>query len=163
MAVLQIDELINAYINEKSARRLLPYNHTVDAFNAQIKAFCIDPAEHPIVKMVRELENERIKYFVKEYLMVRLDKILANVFLNVELMSPGEKQLYEEWLSLLAREDTLGGEVSEEPEYVGFFCTKSLGNVMIDDQVLEIFEGDFFVANIDDIAYYLKGGDVLLA
>ncbi|KAI4292235.1 hypothetical protein PAPHI01_1509 [Pancytospora philotis] len=158
----RLEELITAYVNEKSARRLLPYSRAADIFSALIKSYRANPSEPQALRTLREVEAERIKYFVKEYLLARLDKLQRNIFLDRGLMSRGEAAFYEKWLALLAREDVLTEKRSKEIEYVGFYCVNSLNNVMIDGEVIEIFEGDFFVASIDDIMEYVKRGDVVL-
>lgn len=147
----RLDDLIVAYTNEKATKRLLPYNSVVDHLSESAKAFGEDTKELLIIRELRELELERIKYFAKEYLLTRLDKLKSSIFLDKGLMSAKEAAYYEGYLSLLGKHGVLSDKESPNYEYVGFHCLKSLDYVKIDNEVSEIFEGDFFVASIDDV------------
>lgn len=156
------DRLIIAYTNEKSTARLLPYCPVADEFSDILAKTQISPTDPPVLKALREIEMERIKYFVKEYVLVRLAKLNSNVFLADNLMSGREVAYYRKYIAMLGRNDILADKESRSFEYVGFYCIRDLGSVKIDGEVVEVFEGDFFVASIDDIIEYLIQGHVIL-
>ncbi len=159
-----LENLIKAYINEKSTQKLLPYNNIIDEFNSLLKNTnneC-DRVEERIVRTVKELEAQRIKYYVKEYILHRFRKIKKNIFLSENLMSEQEIIFYRKYLQLLSEQNVLTSQFAEKIEYVGFYCTNNLKNIKIDDEIAEISEGDFLVANIEDVIEYLISGHILL-
>lgn len=157
-----LDDLIIAYTNEKSTTQLLPYNPLADDFSQMVKYQHTDPSEPQLVRTLRELEIERIKFFVKEYIIIRLQKLNNNIFWTEDVMSPREIIYYRKYLSLLDANGVLTRNESAKIEYVGFYCVKNLENVKIDNEIIEISEGDFFVANLDDVMVYLKRGHIVL-
>lgn len=160
---MALEELIVAYTNEVSTERLLPYNSIADEFNQMMRNVHIDQSATQVVRTLKELEIERIRFFVKSYVLARLQKLNSNVFLSADLMSAREAVYYRKHMSLLEKNGVLTDKKSPTPEYVGFYCVKNLESVKIDDDVVEIFEGDFFVANIDDVIEYLNKGYIVLA
>ncbi|KAI5169912.1 hypothetical protein PAEPH01_1091 [Pancytospora epiphaga] len=158
----QLDDLIVAYTNEKATRRLLPFCDVTDQLSSELKAYRENSEEPQIVRELRELEHERLKYFTREYILTRLEKLKSNIFLDKSLMGSREVRYYEKYLALLDKHGLLTDKESQDHDYVGFYCLKSLDYVKIDNEVNEIFEGDFFIANIDDIFEYVKRGYINL-
>lgn len=158
--MLPLDRLITAYTNEKSTRRLLKYDHIVEEFNRAVVDYICNPQsskDHSqVARMIQEIEIERIKYFVKEYIMCRFDKIRRNFFLDLELMSSRERAFYTQYLGVMKQKDVFTDKPSQDFEFIGFISHKALEGVKIDNEVVEIFQGDFFVANYDDVVEYLK-------
>lgn len=159
---LKLNELIRIYINEKSTKRLLPYNEIADEFSEIVKNRNENLDNLKIIRSLQELELQRLKYFVKEYILVRLEKIKSNIFLSEELMSDREKKFYKKYISLLNDQNVLTTESSIEFEYVGFYCINGLKNIKIDGEVIEVSEGDFLVANLAEIIDYVISGNVVL-
>lgn len=157
-----LEELIAAYTNERSTERLLPHSPVADEFNQIARRAGAGPGDPQIVRTLRELEIERIRFFVKSYVLARLQKLGSSIFLDTALMSAREAAYYERHRSLLGRHGVLTDRKSPSFEYVGFYCVRSLESVKIDDSVVEVLEGDFFVASIDDVVEYLKGGHIVL-
>lgn len=163
--MIPIDDLIAAYTNEKATKKLLKYEHVVDEFNKAVADACSAQSskDHSqVTQMVQEIEVGRIRYFVKEYIMCRFDKIRRNLFLDSCLMSPREKTFYARYLEIMKQNGVYTDSPSRDFEFVGFISRRNLESVRIDNEVVEIFRGDFFVANLDDVAEYLREGAISL-
>lgn len=162
----RLEDLIAAYTNEKATDILLKYNHVVDEFNVMLKYQIVDESETQLVKTLKELETERIKFFVKEYILIRLEKLNKNIYIEEHLLSSLESRYYRKHLNLLNEENIIVPEMPEynysKCEYVGFRCLKDLENVKIDGEQTKIIAGDFLVANLDDVIEYLNEGSIEL-
>ena len=120
-----LDGLIIAYTNEKSTTQLLPYNSLADDFSQMVKHTHTDPSEPQLVRTLRDQEAERIKFFVKEYIITRLQKLNSSIFWTEDVMGPREILYYRKYLSLLGKNGVLRRTKSIRIEYVGFYCVKS--------------------------------------
>lgn len=160
--MLEIEKLITAYSNEKATSILLDYNEIVDEFNIAVSACNFESNAADILSTIKEIERERIKYFVKEYILTRLDKIRKNLFADTNCMSQAERSFAQEYREMMRKAEIYTEFTSREVEVVGFIAQKNLEAVKIDNQAVEIFAGDFFVAFYDDIESYVKNGYVLL-
>lgn len=158
-------KLIQLYMNEKGTERLLKYDSLADEFNQILQN--TGPASEDTPKVVRtmqEIDQERVKYFVKEYIMCRFDKIRKNFYLDPSLMSQKEQVFYAKFLDLMRRTDLYFDTIAGDGhEFVGFIANTNLKSVRIDTEVVDILEGDFFIANYDDISEHLVNGSVSLA
>lgn len=162
-----LNDLISSYQNEKCTESLLPYNQTcVDHFlnliAEQVKL--IDLLETSVVKNIYELEVERVKYFIKEYIQTRLKKLHSNLYLDRSLLSKGELQLYKNYIEVLKERDIYVEEVPGQKgnEFVGFYCLVDINSIKIDGDVLEMFKGDFFIAPLYDVIELLKRNEIIL-
>ncbi|ELA42408.1 uncharacterized protein VICG_00507 [Vittaforma corneae ATCC 50505] len=161
--MLSLERLIQAYTNEKATEKLLPYDRIADEFNFIIKSHGNrNDSGTSLSNTFEEIEQERIKYFVKEYILTRLDKIRANFFIIQELMSKEERIFAEKYKEMMIIASVYVDKPSKVFEVVGFIAQRNLEAVRIDGHVVEILLGDFFVASYDDIASYIKDGSVAL-
>lgn len=160
--MLRIEKLIQAYSNEKATTKILQYEDVVEEFNTHLLEKQNEPSASDISSTIREIERERIKYFVKEYILTRLNKIRENLFIDQDLLSQAERRFAEKYREMLIRSAVYTDQASREIEIVGFIAQKNLESVKIDNQIVEIFSGDFFVANYDDIELFIKDGSVKL-
>lgn len=160
--MLQIEELTLAYSNEKATKKLLKYEEVVDEFNRYIYSNEPPAISTEISKTIEEIELERIAYFVKEYILMRMDKIRHHFFLDLSLMSESEKTFYIEYLECCKRTGIYVDQPSKEIEIVGFVANKTLDGVKIDGELVEITKGDFFVASFDDVETCLNEGAIHL-
>lgn len=154
--MLPLETLITSYINEKATSNLLAYNAVADIFIEKMKDTSEDVQEPEFVRNVREMERERIKYFLKEYIITRLEKINSNLFHSEENMSSREASYYRKYLELVRESDVVGEKIDSASEYVGFYCIKDVHGVKIDSEILEVYEGDFFVARFEDVAHLIR-------
>lgn len=158
MSTLSLDSLITAYGNEKSTDRMLPFSPIIEHFNDALRSIGPLSDETQAIRTLRELEAERIRYFLKEYVVTRLSKLRRNIFIEENLLSPKEQVFYRKYLALLAKHGLLTEQRGTSIEYVGFYCVRDLSNVKIDNEAIEMYEGDFFVANMDDVQEYIRMG-----
>lgn len=162
-----LSDLVTAYQNEKCTKTLLPYaSALVDHFLSLVhrQTEFINSLEMSLIRNIYELEVERVKYFVKEYIQTRLRKINSNLYVDHSLLSEGELVFYKKYIGLLKEEDIYIEEQRKEKgcEFVGFYCLGGINGVKIDGNVLEVFEGDFLVAPLDDVLELLKNNEIVL-
>ncbi|CAD25709.1 hypotheticalprotein v26.11 [Encephalitozoon cuniculi GB-M1] len=167
MSFPTLNDLILAYQNEKSTKRLLPYAlHLIDYFLDIIseRTEHVKALNKSIVKNIYELEIERVKFFVKEYIQTRLKKMSMNLYVDLSLLSGGELALYEKYIDLLKKRDVYvtKQKFHKVHEFVGFYCCTDISGAVIDGELLEMFKGDFFVAPLDDVMDFLKRNEIIL-
>lgn len=164
LPMFQLEKLIDSYINEKSTKTLLPYDNIVDDFNLILKNTPL-PLDDDTHKMLAEIEIERISYFIKEYILCRFEKIRGNFYLETDLMSEGEKSFYLDYINLIKQEGVYKEIVEEQQkptEFVGFIANRNMTSVKIDNDIIEIVEGDFFIADLQDVYYLLLDKSISL-
>lgn len=159
-----IEQLIVVYTNEKSTSSLLPYNDIADEFNL-ILSNRLATVKNTIE--IEELEIERIKYFIKEYILCRFDKICNNLYHDLALMSEDEKAFYLGYIQLqkkfdVYQENVETAETINKNEFVGFIANRNIQAVKIDKEIVEIFEGDVFIASLVDVYSYLLDNSITL-
>lgn len=158
-----IEKLITAYTNEKATAILLPYDTIVDDFNSTLRALPANTAdESSLLATFKEIETERIRYFTKEYILVRLDKIRHNLFVDTELMSVDERLFAQKYRDLMVKYTVYTERADDQKAVVGFIAQRKIEGVKIDDQVVEIHPGDFFIASYDEVIHYIKDGSITL-
>lgn len=162
-----LQDLISTYQNEKCTETLLPYaSETVDHFLTLIQRQmeALDSIDMSVVRNIHELEMERVRYFLKEYIQTRLRKLNENLYIDPSLMSEQELVFHRKYIGLLRETDVYveKQESCRRHEFVGFYCLVDINSIEIDGDVLEMFKGDFFIAPLDDVAELLKRGEVIL-
>ncbi len=139
--MIDIEKLINIYTNEKSTKLLLPYNNIIEEFNDYLKQYILaqQNSEDPqIIKAIKEIEIERVGYFIKEYIQCRFDKIKKNLYLDTSFMSKGEQIFYKKFLELIKKKGIYQENEPSMVENVGFVANKNIDSVKIDDDVVKI-------------------------
>lgn len=162
-----MDGLIAAYQNEKCTDALLPYaSAPVEHFLGLIpkQTEFVSSLEASATKNVYELELERIKYFIKEYIQTRLKKLASDLYIDHSLLSERELVYYKRHIGLLKERDIYveRQERRRSREFVGFHCLVDINSIEIDGNVLEVFRGDLFVAPLDDVMELLKRNEIVL-
>ncbi|KAI5147976.1 GINS complex subunit 4 [Enteropsectra breve] len=157
-------KLIEAYLNEKACKMLLPYNCIADEFLGYLQNEDASSMGSDIIRSLKELERERIQFFVKEYILVRIEKINANLYLETSLLNASERIYYSKIKSALENyiDIPVGPSKDGRDEYIAFRCIKKMENVKIDGEVINIAEGSFVIANIKEVIDFLVPGFIVL-
>jgi DNA replication initiation complex subunit (GINS family) len=158
-----IQDLIEIFTNEKSCKSLLPFeNQIVNYFYNKLEEHrenLSQMKEDNIIKSIVELDIDRVEYMIKEYLLCRLNKLKKNFFIDMTLLSEGEKVFYSKYKKIFEEEDILDKDITSIPhenEVVGFICKDKSINIILDGEHLDIFQGDFFVTNIKNVFHLIK-------
>jgi GINS complex subunit 4 len=163
---MSVEDLILAYQNEKGVEELLPYEEAVVGYFVEAIGQQMELARSVelTIRSVYELETERIRYFLKEYLSTRIHKMQGNLYLDASLLSERERVFYERYLGLLEKRDVRVArrEGTEDAEFVGFYALVDMSNVRIDGSVVEVFKGDFFVGPFADVREFVKSKEMAL-
>lgn len=163
---MNINDLIEAFLNEKSTTALLKYKEDViSKFHHRLqlqKTFKFKIQDSIIIKNIYELEIDRIEYYLREYIMTRIEKLKRNLFIDVSLLSNNEKIFYEKYLNKLKEKGFVCENSCEDNVVVGFICKKDLGNVILDEEDVEMYSGDFFVGPLSDVYSLVLNGDICL-
>lgn len=162
-----IETLIRTYRNEKHTKQLLPYNKRLMEFTKRALPKQIEYAESlkgfNILKTIIDQEIETIKYYTNEYLVIRMEKMNKNFFLDQTLLSDFENEYYESVLNLYKAEDVFVEEqVNDENEFVGFISLVDNKNVVLDMEAVVLMFGDFFVAPLRDVIDLLLKNEIYL-
>ncbi|KAF7684809.1 DNA replication complex GINS protein sld5 [Astathelohania contejeani] len=164
-----LQRLIISYKNEKSTTRILPYiENTINNLSILIKKqteYINSFKQYSLLKSIYEQELERVKYFLKEYLLTRIKKIENNLFIEREHLSSHELVYLDGLIELYKCRDIYIEPPSQLPtneECVGFVVKKSIGEILIDGHPVNMEKGDFFVAAIDDVIHLLYNNDIEL-
>lgn len=162
---MNINTLIEAYLNEKSTPVLLKYKEVVISYfyhKLQLQKKNKIENLNNIIKNIYEIEIDRIEYYLKEYILIRLEKLKKNMFIDTLLLSDEEKVFYEKYINKLKEKGIVCDNKSKEYYAVAFICKKDLGNVVLDEEEVEMYDGDLFVGPISDIYSLILNEDVCL-
>ena len=157
-----IEPLLTALSNEKATRRLLPHVPYADELLAVLRTAQPPENEPQVIRSLRELEVERIRYLIREYVMLRLEKMTRDLFTDQDLLSPRERVFFARYANLLQKQGTGYENKGNGVEYAGFYCVRGLESIRLDGEVMGFKEGDFFSADFDDVKEYLREGSVVL-
>lgn len=159
---MNIKDLIESYMNEKNTKIFLRYRkEVIDFFYKKLviqKNNLNKLTDNKIINSLYELEIERIEYMIREYLMVRIDKLKHDMNINLELLSESELILYKKLQNKMKYKISRDNEI----DVVGFICKKDLGFVMLDGESVEMFRDDFYLGPILDIMEMVNKGEVFL-
>lgn len=159
------DILITQYQNEKNTEEILPYSsEIVDFYEKAIPSLTshMNSLTNTIVKSIIEQELERVKYFLKEYLMIRAKKIFLRMKIKTEFLSEKENLFHQKMVDLYKNEGIFVDEKSVSSEVVGFISNISNKNILLDNKEVELKEGDFYIANIQDVLELLYNNEINL-
>lgn len=161
-----IDSLIKAYRNEKCTGELLPYAENVMDFLQKNLPKQIDYANSikkaHVIKSIYEEEIERVKYFMREYIIARMRKINRGFNIDKRLLSNHEERYYISIADLYREKDIFVECEWESQEFVGFISLVESENVVIDHNSVELRVGDFFVAPLKDVVSLLYRNEIYL-
>lgn len=152
---LDLNLLITAYINEKATTKILPYKSIIDDFIFHIK-FKYDSdikSLNTVLNELKEIEINRIKYFIKEYLHCRLNKIRINIFVDDSFLNLKEKIFKNKYINLLENYNLSIDESksTNNVEFIGFIVNKNAEKIILDGEIIDLIIGDFYISNIDDV------------
>lgn len=160
-----VNKLVQIYTSEKSIIRLLPFQSTINdyLFYLKDKFQAVEGLDtnvvtrldykslDPLINELNEIETNRIKFFCKEYLRCRLDKIRKNPQVSTELLNPQEREFLERYLTILNANGLDFNHESPDVEYTGFIALRDMESVHLDGEMIDIKKGDFYIVNMDDV------------
>ncbi|KRH95101.1 hypothetical protein M153_3100028061 [Pseudoloma neurophilia] len=161
-------KFFDAYRNEKNTRRLLPFQTEIlDKLKQEIDEqaeYIKQIKDAKQYKVIYEQELENIKYFYIDYIKTRLIKIQKDFYLDEYLMSKNEAVFYNKFLDYFKSSDMYVEEGESQPNFecVGFIAKEDIGNVMIENNSIDISIGDFFVVKYVEIEDLLLQGKIVL-
>lgn len=172
---INLRDLVVILRNEKATKKLLNYNRMFDDISNIVQENLKNRPNNPVVATIKELEAEHIKYILKQYILTRIEKIRMNIPQDTSLMSHAEKIFYLKYYECLSEQNIFKDKINissfDDPfqkqnkqlEYVAFICTKKISGFKVDGTVIEVYEGDFFVAKFDEVEEYFERGDIMHA
>ena len=95
-----VQNLIECYVNEKSTKAILKYKkEVVDYFYQKLleqkeKYKIFIAGKSNIIKSIYELEIERMEFLLREYLIIRLEKMKEDYYIDLNLLSSQEVVYY---------------------------------------------------------------------
>lgn len=161
---LNLAELIAAYSNEKATSTLLEYKYIVDEVRRWLEEKEEEDSvfENTVLKELVEIEHNRIKYYVNEYLALRFDKIRKNFFVDQKCLSMEEIEVRRKYFEILSNRNITKEHRQEDIEFVGCYFNKKAQSFILDGEVQEINSGEFIVTKIEAVREYLDKNDVEL-
>ncbi|KAL6121704.1 hypothetical protein NUSPORA_01334 [Nucleospora cyclopteri] len=161
---LLISDLFLLYSNEKSTDTLLFYSKSIERFANLLrrKIEITKELENGTLKNLHEIENHRIQFYIKSYLLCRLKKIKTNLFVDRNLLSEKEKIYAEKYYKELSDREILMDESEENVEFVGFIAIKKIDRMVLDEKTVELSVNDAYVAAIKDVYEWLFDGQIKL-
>ncbi|KAH9410542.1 hypothetical protein HK407_12g16710 [Ordospora pajunii] len=160
-----LNALLIAYQNEKGTKTLLPLLRELpEVMDVLIKRSESIKSCTGVGRHILELELERIKFIAKEYVHVRMQKMVSDFNIDTALLSDSEARLYSAYMDLNKQRGiyTNNQSVHSYDEYVGFCCMADVGNILIDGLPLNMIKGDVFVASLSNIKELLTKRLVVL-
>lgn len=161
-----VESLIRAYRNEKCTKEMLPYERRVMDFLEKNLPKQIEYAaslrKAPVLKSIYEQEIERVKYFMKEYIITRMKKISLNFNVDDSMLSPSEIVYRNAMYSICRQEDVFVPCRWTNNEFVGFVSVVDNNHVVLDGNPVEMRQGDFFVGQIRDVIEMLYRHSIYL-
>lgn len=95
-----VQNLIECYVDEKSTKAILKYKkEVVDYFYQKLleqkeKYKIFIAGKSNIIKSIYELEIERMEFLLREYLIIRLEKMKEDYYIDLNLLSSQEVVYY---------------------------------------------------------------------
>lgn len=161
-----VESLIQAYRNEKCTKEILPYERRVMDFLEKTLPKQIDYAaslrKTSALKSIYEQEIERVKYFMKEYIITRMKKISLNFNVDDSMLGPSEIVYRNTMYSIYRQEGIFIPCKWTNSEFVGFVSVVDNNHVVLDGNPVEMRPGDFFVGQIRDIIEMLYRHSIYL-
>lgn len=161
-----VESLIRAYRNEKCTKEILPYERRVMDFLGKNLPKQIEYAallrKTSALKGIYEQEIERVKYFMKEYIIARMKKISQNFNVDDSMLSSSEIVYRNAMYSIYQQEDIFVPCKWKNSEFVGFVSVIDNNHIVLDGNPVEMREGDFFVGQIRDVIEMLYRHSIYL-
>lgn len=162
------EEFFRSYQNEKNTNRLLPpKSKIISEIKQEIKSqteYLDELTDGKQYKVIYEQELENIKYFLVDYIKIRIEKIQKDFYIDETFMSENEAIFHKKLVNRFKDLDIYVNSENKEldHEYVGFIAQEDIGNVMIEGNSVDISCGDFFVVKFSEIENLLKDRKIIL-
>ncbi|TBU00689.1 hypothetical protein CWI38_1287p0010 [Hamiltosporidium tvaerminnensis] len=161
-----LNELIIIYRNEKNIKTLLPYQtsiiETIYSLIQSQQTYLNALKKNQIIKNIIEQELDTAKYFLKEYLKIRIKKLQIYFLTSKDLLSSKEIIFQEKIVNLYKEKNIYVESEYKNTEYVGFICLKDIKQIFLDKNPVEIKNDDFFVAPLEEVYEYLYNNDIMI-
>ncbi|KAI5170732.1 GINS complex subunit 4 [Nematocida sp. LUAm3] len=169
-----IQALATHYLNERSCKDLLFYNK--DLINRCLILLEIAKNKEAssvnrVNRSIHRAEIERVQWLLREYLVVRLEKIRGSFYHSLDRLSEQELAYYTSYREIYREEDVLVPQEElpkrfQSPEqrtnYSGIFFLADAPGVTIDGEVHTFYRGDFIVADAMELSELLNQQSILL-
>ena len=99
-----------------------------------------------------------MEFLLREYLIIRLEKMKEDYYIDLNLLSSQEVVYY----TRLQKIAPFKNKKNDKIEVIGFLCKKDLGNVILDDENVEMCKDDFFVGPLNDVYDLIINEDIKL-
>lgn len=142
-----MSDILTHYQNEINSPEILPYKDLTRNVKEQKEKM---KSVKGVIKTIYEQDFERMNYFIVKYLKARLSKMNANT--DRSCLSTAEKALLD---SFELENETRQGC------YVCFYCVNNV-SALLDDNVVDMKEGDCFVGLWDEVKNLIVDGDAVL-
>ncbi|KAG0438292.1 hypothetical protein DMUE_3183 [Dictyocoela muelleri] len=149
-----IESLINSLKNEKNIEKTLPFNSIADKMIPIIKKqidYKNKLGKFKVIQSIIDQEIESCKYFIHSYVSTRLRKI-ENLGFDPKFLT--SRELLYKFKS--------NSNFYMKSNVVIFRAVENLGNIVIDDNSIDVKKGDVFVTDIDDVFYLLLENKIVL-
>lgn len=142
-----ISNILIAYQNEINSPEILPYKNLTFSMREQKEK--ITKAQG-VIKTIYEQDYERINFFITQYLKARLSKLSSKT--DRSCLSSHEKAFNDAY--------DLQNE-TRQGCYVCFYCVNNV-SALLDNNVIDMKEGDCFVGLWDEVKNLVVDGDAVL-
>ncbi|KAI5161715.1 hypothetical protein NEAUS03_1728 [Nematocida ausubeli] len=158
-----VEYLAMRYLNERESKRLLPYDEDLMdrvkfLLHRQKKRQREEAQRNRIKEHIYKIEADRIEWLISEYLLMRLEKIRNDFYIeDLSLLSPYEKTYYQEYINLNKEAGTYT-ELEQIParhrhpkdpaEIHGVYILDDVQDVLIGEEILTLQAGEFLIGDI---------------
>ena len=164
------EDLIIALKNEKAVSTILPFQtKTIEELKKYIEEQKIRlKSEYQslerTIKVICELELERVGFFLADYFRIRLKKICKNFGVKIEFLNEKEIEFKKKYEEICKKRDVFieNPTDKDEEEFVGFIALSDLGHIKIENYEVLIETGDFFVCRFFEIKEFVFSGEIEL-
>ncbi|KAI5181390.1 hypothetical protein NEOKW01_1584 [Nematocida sp. AWRm80] len=163
------------YLNERGSKRMLPFNsdlvervlYLIQRQNIQIEQSIKE--NNKIHEHIYKIEVDRIEWIVTEYLLIRLEKIRNNYYIDDTLLSPEEQEYKDKYIDLqreeqilIEKEDIPGNREETKTEYSGIYVLEDIPEILLGEDLLSLSSGDFIIADTSSMHTLVDSLSVVL-
>ncbi|OAG31851.1 hypothetical protein NEDG_00326 [Nematocida displodere] len=171
-----LQSLAMHYLNERSTERMLPYNEDLvervlfllSRQKARLEAV---RQASKVLEHIYRVEIERVEWLVTEYLLIRLEKLRSNFYLEEYANLSEAEQTYHQAYTRLNQdanifisEEDIPDRVKKQPKpaYAGIYVLEDIPDAVIDNEPLSLSADDFLIANVRTISHLIDSMQVLI-
>lgn len=161
---MNVSQLISIYSNEKSTNTLLSYKPIVDEFIMYLEEVEENSLKYNnvIINELVEIELNRIKFYIKQYLLIRLEKIRKNIFVRNSNLSTKELAFKKKYMKMIDERNITSDVKEEEIEFVGVYNPKTIHNIALDEINKDLTAGELILIDLNVIYDRIETKEVLL-